>query len=533
MEWIRKVVVGQALALSAWLAVPSIPAEAETRYVWPDSPGPQAPYTSWDTAATSIQDAVDAAVAGDSVLVTNGVYATGGRAVYGGMANRVEIDRAISVRSVDGPAVTAIVGAGPIGGGAVRCVYVGTNAALIGFTLTNGHTVIGDSGVGGGVYGESSAVVSNCVLAGNAAYEYGGGSYGGMLSDCVLSGNTASNSGGGSYGGTLARCLLAGNRAPNSGGGASQGTLNGCGLTNNISYGDGGGSYGGTLSNCGLTNNFSYDAGGGAFAGTLNRCILYRNLASDAGGGAYGAMLRHCVGASNEATFGGGTYSGTLDNCTLAGNFGYDTGGGAYGGTLRNCIVYYNAAYTSNDHYLAALTYCCTPTPGGPGNITNAPQFVDSPEGNYRLLSVSACIDRGANAYAPGATDLAGNPRILNGRVDIGAYEYAASSLWTNAVDAGGGWFYLEWFGYFQNGEGAWGRWIWHTEHGWLYPVGATTASLWMWGSRLGCWLWTSDSIYPFLWSGAEGDWLWYYLRTGHGAGGWFYNYATGQVEWM
>jgi len=57
--------------------------------------------TSWATAKQTIQAGIDAASSNDVVWVSNGVYATGGgRAVVGTRANRVSIDRSITVRSV-------------------------------------------------------------------------------------------------------------------------------------------------------------------------------------------------------------------------------------------------------------------------------------------------------------------------------------------------------------------------------------------------------------------------------------------------
>jgi hypothetical protein len=97
------------------------------------------------------------------------------------------------VRSVNGPKVTIIKGSGPAGDTAVRCLYLGSNATLIGFTLTHGYAWMYGSwkdDFGGGVFCEPSAVLSNCILTGNSAEE-GGGAYGGNLYNCIVYYNTA------------------------------------------------------------------------------------------------------------------------------------------------------------------------------------------------------------------------------------------------------------------------------------------------------------------------------------------------------
>ena len=334
------------------------------------------PYTNgWSSAATNIQDAINAAGSNDTVLVNSGVYSNGATVTPGySCLNRVVITNDISIQSVNGPEVTFIMGSpDPVTGGngtnAVRGVYM-SDGVLSGFTVTNGHTQTTGNGYfnrsGGGVQMYTSrGLVTNCVLAGNSASERGGGSIDGNLSNCMLIGNSAYY-GGGSHGGTLNYCTLSDNVA---------------------TYG--GGSDRSTLINCMLSGNSAVQSGGGSLIGTLNNCTV----------------------SSNSANYGGGCYNGTL----------------------TNCIVYFNTASVSGHNWFTPsttnMTYCCTiPDPGGTGNITNNPQFVNAPAGNYRLLPSSPCINVGTNLpWMTGAADLDGNPRIADSTVDMGAYEWMDS----------------------------------------------------------------------------------------------------------
>lgn len=377
---------------------------ATTYYVDINSPNPTPPYGDPTTAATSIQDAVDAATNGDLILVNDGYYQDGWRAYSEGTpgsitdTNRLVILKHLAVQSLNGPSAAYIDG-----GGMYRCVFLLYGATLSGFTLVNAsagwtttttfppgqtktETVADYGGAIGGSYPGPAGTVSNCVLTSCTATADGGAAYAATLINCIITGNYAKN-GGGAANSTLINCQVYGNSVPATGNYPLQPGLEGSG--------EGGGIYAGSAINCLITGNTAF-----------------------AGGGVWGPeILVNCTVAGNSAAF----YGGISPN----------TGNHSFYGEVSNSIVYFNAAGTNANYGPGPqanlyFNYCCTlPMPsGGIDNLTNDPDLV-SPYGNdFHLNPDSLLINSGCNEVNTNTTDLDGNPRIAGGTVDIGTYEY-------------------------------------------------------------------------------------------------------------
>ncbi|MCA1808972.1 MAG: right-handed parallel beta-helix repeat-containing protein [Lentisphaerae bacterium] len=167
------------------------------------------PYSDWYTAAAHIQDAINDATDGDLIWVGPGTYTVPTNALtYDSVTNVVDLRKAVTLRSVEGPANTRIDGQD-----LYRGMYVyppsGTQAVVVGFTIHNGRADWG-AGSGGGIYLQNQSsrtvVLRNSVIESNTAGVSGGGIYLGpgnprtftaIISNCVVRLNNAGTAGGG------------------------------------------------------------------------------------------------------------------------------------------------------------------------------------------------------------------------------------------------------------------------------------------------------------------------------------------------
>ncbi len=147
-------------------------AYAANVYVDVNGNNPTPPYSSWNTASTTIQDAVIAASEGDTILVTNGVYR---------LTSEIVVDKNIEIRSVHGPDVTITDGQTYS-----RVFNLSDSSSVIsGIHITRGYI----NGTGGGVNCSQTSFITNCIISENTATGSGGGVYRGKVKNSIIRNN--------------------------------------------------------------------------------------------------------------------------------------------------------------------------------------------------------------------------------------------------------------------------------------------------------------------------------------------------------
>ncbi|MCH8824194.1 MAG: hypothetical protein IH984_11890 [Planctomycetes bacterium] len=330
----------------------------------------------------TIQGAILAALEGDEIVVSPGIYS---EAIFFN-------GNVITLRSEQGPEVTTIDATGT-GLSAIRAV----SGELLATTL-EGFTITG--GVFGGIQCTQSALtIKDCIISGNTGNSGGGIFVGGSLSAakiiaCQIIDNEANQDGGGVYSISsdieIIDSFISTNTAGANGGGVRFVSVSSANITNSLIVNNQAASYGGIQISGGALN------------------------------------ITNCTIAGNTAQFQGGF--------NLLGT-----------GNATNIIVWGNGLmpFSSSDNINLSHSNIEFGWPGCDFCILADPMFVDPENGDYRLGKGSPCIDLGLNAALPKGMlfDLDGLPRFIDDPntadcpqpgadcgtapiVDLGAYEF-------------------------------------------------------------------------------------------------------------
>ncbi|MFT7587415.1 MAG: hypothetical protein ACI9EW_003857, partial [Cellvibrionaceae bacterium] len=443
-------------------------------YVSKTATGNPSDGSSWNNAYTDLQLALVAASAGDEVWVAAGAYTPGLStsdtfqlnsevAIYGGFAAtetaRSQRDFTANLTVLSGDIGNndtkdengiVLFAADQLGDNSYH-VVTGSNlsnsAVLDGFIITAGQADSSlspnDSG-GGMMLIAGSPTLSNLIITGNSAgiadsaTGLGGGIYSDsssspILNNVVLAGNTAE------YGGGMF-----------TGGDAS---LTDVSFINNFTYWTGGGLYSSsgnpTLTNVLFSGNSTVYYGGGFDNESANPTLInvgfFGNSAGQLGGGMHnsitGGSLTNVSFSGNSSPSGGGLYIDAETTLSIVNSVLWNNSGS-------------NGPNISNSSITTTISSSLIQGSGGSSswagglfgadggdNIDSDPLFVDpiSPNnapttlGNYQLQLLSPAKDQGNTAAYTGQTavmvDLAGNSRVQNSVIDMGAYEYTPPTI--------------------------------------------------------------------------------------------------------
>ena len=333
------------------------------------SAGPRTWYVKPDGTGDvpTIQDALSAASAGDTVMLANGTFT--------GAGNR-DLDlgcKSIALVSQSRIPDSCIVDCEGVVRG-LQCQDATDKMVMSGFTVTNGYAALGgfQTQFGGAILAadcQNGPSVSNCVFRSNHAEGHGGAVFAGatgtpVFNNCRFIENTADLSGG---------AFLSGYGAA----GVCSPTFNDCVFFDNKATGAGGA----------VTAGWSTSG-----LGTFSGCVFAGNRA-ELGGAIYASFYQcnvtQCTFAADSAGLGSAVYSNfspvNFENTIFA----FGTGGGAIAcnsasPTLTNCDVYGNAG--------GDWTGCIAGQAGNTGNFSTNPLFCDAAAGDFTLASISDCL---------------------------------------------------------------------------------------------------------------------------------------------
>jgi len=356
----------------------------------------------------NIQQGIDAAIDGDTVQVSHGVYT--------GVGNRdLSFNgKKILLQSKSGPNSTIIDcqadSTDPHRG--VNFTHGEDSFSIIdGFTIKNGNAYGMDGNRGAGIYiNNCSPKIINCILSNNTA-SMGGAIYSiyygdPIIRDCWIHHNSSIHNGAGitldGWTGGICDAEISGNifeynTTGHSGAAiyANQGRVR---ITDNVIRYN-------------TVSSPTYWGGGGI-------CLWIGHYGSQ-------QVIKNNVIYGNQAPTGGGLYirydGSSICNNTIFDNLSYLSGGGIYVlnqairiPVITDCILWSNYSSTSQGHQIflenatgssANVNYCCIEDGwSGVGNISQNPMFISGPAGDFYLSQTqsgqpdqSPCVDSGSN----------------------------------------------------------------------------------------------------------------------------------------